>query len=105
MKQKGELKMADFLNEFIKPELLVLVPVLYLIGIWLKKSVVKDKFIPLILGAVGIALSAVWVLATSQINTWQNVLLAFFTAVTQGILTAGTSVYCNQLIKQAKKSE
>lgn len=97
--------MADFLKEFIKPELLVLVPVLYLVGAWLKKSVVRDKFIPLILGGLGILLCAIWIAATSQITTWQDVLLAFFTAVTQGILTAGTSVYCNQLIKQAAKTE
>ncbi len=97
--------MADFLKEFIKPELLVLVPVLYLVGAWLKKSVVRDKFIPLILGGLGILLCAIWIAATSQIATWQDVLLAFFTAVTQGILTAGASVYCNQLIKQAAKTE
>ena len=97
--------MADFLKEFIKPELLVLVPVLYLVGAWLKKSVVRDKFIPLILGGLGILLCAIWIAATSQIATGQDVLLAFFTAVTQGILTAGASVYCNQLIKQAAKTE
>ena len=92
-------------QEYIKSELLVLVPVLYVIGLGLKKSKIKDKWIPLVLGIMGIALSAVWVIATSQIANIQDVAAALFTAVTQGILAAGASVYVNQLFVQAHKSE
>ena len=95
----------DFLKEFIKPELLVLVPVLYILGAILKKSAVKDKLIPALLGGIGIALSLVWVLAMSDLVSWRDVLLAGFSAVTQGILTAGASVYVNQMIKQGEKEE
>lgn len=95
----------DFLKEFIKPELLVLVPVLYLIGAGLKKSTVRDKLIPALLGGVGVVLSLLWVLGTSDLVTWRDVLLAGFSAVTQGILAAGASVYCNQLVKQGEKEE
>ena len=95
----------DFLKEFIKPELLVLVPVLYILGIGLKKSAVKDKLIPALLGGIGITLSLAWVLGTSDLVTWRDVLLAGFSAVTQGILAAGASVYCNQLIRQSEKEE
>ena len=35
-------------QEYIKSELLVLVPVLYIIGLGLKKSKLKDKWIPLV---------------------------------------------------------
>ena len=49
------------LNEYIKPELLVLIPVLYLIGVAVKKSKIADKFIPWILGGVSVALSALWI--------------------------------------------
>lgn len=97
--------MYEFLKEAVKPELLVLVPVLYLIGMALKKSRFADKLIPFILGAAGIVLSGIWVLGTTQINGWQEVLLAVFTAVTQGILVAGASVYVNQMIKQAGKEK
>ena len=41
---------------YIHSELLVLVPVMYFIGVALKKSKVKDRWIPLILGAISIAL-------------------------------------------------
>ena len=90
-------------QEYIKTELLVLVPVLYIIGLGLKKSKLKDKRIPLVLGIAGITLSAVWVVATSQITNAQEVAAALFTAVTQGILAAGASVYANQLYVQAHK--
>lgn len=92
----------DF-QEYIKSELLILVPVLYIIGLGLKKSKLKDKWIPLALGIAGIALSAIWVIATSQITNIQEAAAALFTAVTQGILVAGASVYANQIYVQAQK--
>ena len=42
------------LNEFIKPELLILIPVLYIVGIGLKKSKLSDTLIPLVLGGIAI---------------------------------------------------
>ena len=90
-------------QEYIKSELLVLVPVLYFIGLGLKKSKLKDKWIPLVLGITGIALSAAWVAATSRITNIQETAAALFTAVTQGILAAGASVYANQIYVQAHK--
>ena len=93
------------LNEYIKPELLVLVPVLYLIGAAIKKSNIADKFIPWILGGVSVALSAIWILANCALTNPAEVLTAIFTAITQGILIAGASVYVNQLAKQARKEE
>ena len=94
----------DVMN-FIKPELLILVPVLYTIGLGIKKSNVTDKYIPLILGVVSIFLSALWVISTSGIKNWQDAVYAIFTSITQGILTAGASVYVNQLYIQSKKDE
>ena len=91
-------------EEFIKPELLILIPVLYLIGAGLKKSKkISDSLIPIILGGVGVLLSALWVLAISDISSGKEIAVAIFTAVTQGILIAGASVYSNQLIKQLEK--
>ena len=94
----------DFM-EYIKPELLVLVPVLYLVGVAVKKSKVADKMIPWILGGISVALSALWILATSFPATAADAALAVFTAITQGVLIAGASVYVNQLVKQTGKDE
>ena len=92
-------------QDYIKTELLILVPVLYFVGTGLKRSALPDKWIPLALGIGAIVLSAIWVAATTDISGWQETASAAFTAVTQGILVAGCSVYANQLYTQAKKEE
>lgn len=93
------------LIEFIKPELLILIPVLYVVGIGIKKSNISDSLIPRILGVISIVLSTVWIIATSDISTLKDVAYAMFVSVTQGILSAGASVYFNQLYVQSKKKE
>lgn len=86
----------DNIQEYIKPELLILVPVIYIIGMTIKNTeLIKDKYIPLILGLTGILLSTLYVLATEGLS-----LMGAFTAITQGILVTGVAVYVNQLIKQ-----
>ena len=92
-------------EEFIKPELLILIPALYLIGICLKKSKISDTLIPALLGGVSITLSALWVIATSDISTLKDVAYAIFVSITQGVLSAGASVYINQLYVQSKKKD
>lgn len=92
-------------QDYIKPELLILIPVLYLIGVAVKKSNLSDKFIPFIIGIVSIILCAVWVFANSPITTGTEIATAIFTAFTQGVLLAGASVYVNQLVKQTGKDE
>lgn len=92
-------------QDYIKTELLILIPVLYFIGIGLKKSNLPDKWIPITLGISSVVLSSIWVLATTEINGLQEIASAIFTAVTQGILVAGASVYVNQVYIQARKEE
>lgn len=91
------------LYEFIKPELLVLIPVLYFIGTGIAKSDTPNKYIPFLLMGVGIVLSGLWVGATCPIGTGQDIALALFTAIVQGVLVAGASVLVNETMKQAKK--
>lgn len=95
------------ITNYIKPELLILVPVLYIVGIALKKTSFPNKFIPLILGAGGIVLSAVWTFTACEVFDYRCVLTAIFASVTQGVLCAGASVYANQIYKQLidKKGE
>lgn len=96
--------MYEFLKDMIKPELLTLVPVLYLLGRGLKKSVfVKDNYIPLVLGGTGVVLSCLYLVGMAPIAGWRDALLLLFSGITQGILTAGASVYVNQLLKQTQK--
>ncbi len=92
-------------QDYIKTELLILIPVLYFIGIGLKKSKMPDKWIPISLGVTSVVLSAIWIVATTDIFGFREIAFAVFTAVTQGVLVAGASVYANQLYIQAKKEE
>ena len=94
----------EYITQFISPELLVLVPVLYFVGAGLKRSQsVADRHIPVILGAAGVALATVYVLATGALTGAQAVLTGVFSGVVQGVLCAGASVYVNQIIKQSGK--
>lgn len=93
------------LKEFIKPDLLILIPVLYVVGIGLKKSKLSDTIIPFVLGVIAVILSTAWVVATSDISTLRDVAYAMFVSVTQGILSASASVYVNQLYVQSKKKD
>lgn len=97
--------MEEILKEFVKPELLILIPVLYIIGVGLKNSKFKDNFIPVILGVVGILLSTIYVFATSEISGSKDILMGIFISLTQGILVAGCSVYFNQIYKQLKEEK
>lgn len=98
--------MMEQIMNYVKPELIVVAVVLYFVGAGLKKAeTIADKYIPLILGGVGIVLCAIWVLATCPIDTGQNIAMAVFTAIVQGILVAGLSTYVNQIIKQSQKTE
>ena len=95
----------DIMN-YVKPELIVVAIVLYFVGLGIKKAEsIKDKYIPFILGVLGIALSAIWVFANTQIGTIQEVLMAVFTSIVQGVLVTGLSTYANQLLKQKNKND
>ena len=97
--------MEQIMN-YIKPELVVVAVVLYFVGIGLKQAqTVKDKYIPAILGAVGVLLSTIYVIGTCPLGTMQEIAMAVFTAIVQGILVAGLSTYVNQMIKQVNKVE
>ena len=97
--------MEEIMN-YVKQELLVLAIVLYFVGMALKKTETSaDKYIPVILGGLGILLCGIWVIATSPLTGMQEIAMAIFTAVVQGILVAGLSTYINQIIKQSGKEE
>ena len=95
--------MEQILN-YVKPELVVVAIVLYFVGIGLKNTEkITDKYIPAIL--VGITICGIYVVATCDLKGTQNIAMAIFTAIVQGILVAGLSNYVNQLIKQMNKDE
>ena len=100
------MDLVNVIKEYVKPELLVVAIVLYFIGMALKDiEVIKDKYIPIILGILGVIISGIYIIATSPINGYKEVLTVIFTAIVQGVLVAGASVYVNQIVKQVGKEE
>ena len=81
------------LYNFIIEEVLILIPVLYIIGMKIKKmEKINDKYIPVLLMFISIILS--------------NLLIGFgINATLQGILISGATIMCNQFTKQLKKEQ
>lgn len=97
--------MEQIIN-YVKPELVTVAVALYFIGTWMKQlQEIKDKYIPFVLGAIGIAICVLYVFATCECDSAKDIMMAAFTAITQGILVAGASTYVNQLVKQSSKEE
>ena len=95
------------ITDYVKPELIVVDSCgCDFVGMWIKQSeAVKDRYIPLINGGLGIVICGIYVLATSTCRSGQEIFMAIFTAITQGILLAGLSTYVNQIIKQIGREE
>lgn len=93
------MNIQEIILNYVKPELLVLIPVLYLIGLALKKAnFINDKFIPLVLGGCGIVLAFIYLISVSGWNV--NIL---WLSLVQGVLVAAGAVYFNQIYKQVSK--
>ena len=83
--------MPDQIMEFIANEALIIVPALWIIGTFLKRTPrVSDWIIPWVLVAAGIT-GAIALLGGSA------------ESVIQGILVAGAAVLFHQLLKQTKE--
>lgn len=78
--------------KYISENVLVLIPVLYILGVFLKRlEALKDKYIPFVLLAAAILLCI-------GVNEKANV-----NAVIQGVLITGVTVLGNQMYIQTKK--
>lgn len=94
------------ITSYIENELFIIVPVLYACGMVFKKSdVIADKWIPIILGILGVALASVYKLAYYKPSDIAEILGILYAGITQGILCASASVYANNIFKQLKKDE
>ena len=88
----------DF-SQYIRPELLVIIPVLGLIGAFMKKARPQIcNYIPLILGGAGAVLGVAYTLLFPKegCDMLQNALMGLI----QGVLCAGIAVYGHQMSKQ-----
>ena len=81
------------LEQYILPEIMILIPVLIIIGMMLKKaSYIQDWTIPILLAVVGILLAVITIGAKDGYTSESIV-----TGIIQGILATGMAVYVHQL--------
>lgn len=96
----------EMVEELIRPELLVLIPVLVFLKLGLKKSAAfADRWIPLALGAAGVVLALVYLAATQPVSNGAEIAMLLFAGLTQGILCAGCSLFAEKLICRFKKDD
>ena len=87
---------------FISPGLIILVAVVYCLGVFLKSSQMKDKYIPISLLVISILLTIAYTACIDGMGINSTVIVNGFV---QGILIASVAVYGNQIIKQVRKEE
>jgi hypothetical protein len=84
----------------IKPELLILMPVLYIVGNIVKSSPAKNWMIPFILWGISVLLTVAYIFATEAIDA-----IHFFIGFVQGTFLTFATVGTNEVIKQAAISK
>lgn len=88
--------------KLVKPELLMLIPVLNALGTILKKSRCNNNNIPIILGVVSICLCAMHAYAIKKPQSW---FLFIYENISQGLLIAAASVYGHQIYCKSNKNK
>lgn len=87
--------------ELITPSLVIVVVALVAFGKIIKETSIKNNYIPLILGGIGMAASAIITIAeaggASDAYGWMTLIA---NGVLRGIIAAAMAVYGNQLWKQ-----
>lgn len=95
--------MMEDIASYISPELLVLVPALFLVGMAIKRYGSDDRVIPLVLGLLGMLLACLYGIATMTAS--DSVAMVLFTGLLQGIFCAAAAVYSHQCYKQSTKEK
>lgn len=80
------------ITQYINENNLILIPILYIIGTYIKMTKINNKYIPWI----NLILSILLVLFTNGIS---------FNSLLQGILISSVPTFVNQLYKQTIKKE
>lgn len=100
--------MEDFttiINEYVRSELLVLVPVLYILARYLDSSDLENRKLPFVLLTVSILLAGIYTFATVDISDFQKILMALFSSFVQGVLLSGTAVFGGILAQSFNKKK
>ena len=75
---------AELILEYIDPQLVIVVPMLWGIGMAVKKSSIKNRFIPVLLSFCAWAVVMLHLMSTRLILDSRSVSAMLFAVVTQG---------------------
>lgn len=89
-------------TQYIKAELLILVPILNMAGALLKSSTIKNKYIPYLLTILSILFCFMY---EAIFHPERKGLQFIFDSIIQGILISSLSVYNHQLFSQIQKRQ
>ncbi|MEF9962583.1 MAG: phage holin family protein [Erysipelotrichaceae bacterium] len=95
---------ALIMNEYIKSELLIIVPVLYVIARFMDASKVPNDKIPYVLMMVSILLAGIYTFSKIDIHSFQTILMAIFSTLVQGILLSGSAIFSGILFQSYTKN-
>ena len=100
-------ELSYFLTDYVKGELLILIPVLYTLSAFSYRFSISKKKTAALLLFTAVFLSSVYTFATTEVTDVQSALSIAFTSVVQGVLVAGIVVFGNSLINkiQDKKTD
>lgn len=95
----------ELMNSYVKSELLILTPVLYIIARMMDTSQIDNRKIPWYLLLISIILSTLYTFANVDISTIPLCMMALFTSLVQGVLIAGTTIFGGILAGLMKKKK
>ena len=89
----------NIIIEYIRPELFILIPFIWILGLFFKKAPEwkADWLIPFILMAIAVVFAVLW-LALYLGEGFGGAVILY--GIVQGVIIAGLAVFGNELIKQ-----
>lgn len=97
----SDLTIVDLINKYVRSELLVLIPVLYIIAKVMDQSKIQNKYIPVILMVISVICSGVYTFSTVEIPNYRGILFAIFTSFVQGIILSGGAIFSGILMQSS----
>ena len=74
----------DMIQQFIDPQLLIVVPMLWGIGMAVKKSTIENRFIPAVLMVCSCMVVMIHLVSTNRLADRQAVAACVFAGISQG---------------------
>lgn len=93
------MHIIEALQYYIRSELIIIIPVLFLIEKFLFKAHVNDTVIGVVVLLSSLFLTTLYTVTVCSANNWRQICTLIFSILTQGILLAGAHHYLPALKK------